>query len=102
MGVRERHRKGRIVLFFFFQQKTAYKMWRGLVGSEMWIRGSQLPRYPDDWPNTTPEALEAWPEKWKQTAKDEAAHPVVDHYGFVIGAEAAAYTHLTLPTTPYV
>eukprot|EP00831_Metopus_contortus_P033411 TRINITY_DN2678_c0_g1_i2.p1 TRINITY_DN2678_c0_g1~~TRINITY_DN2678_c0_g1_i2.p1 ORF type:complete len:109 (+),score=26.31 TRINITY_DN2678_c0_g1_i2:57-383(+) len=37
----ERFSKGPQFVFFFFKQKTAYEMQRGLVGSEMCIRDRQ-------------------------------------------------------------
>ena len=62
----------------FFKQKTAYEIGVRLVGSEMCIRDSI---------NTG---------TWSKKAMTEAKK-----VGFDV-LEAVSYTHLTLPTTPYV
>ncbi|CZR83220.1 hypothetical protein CDFC105_43920 [Clostridioides difficile] len=79
-------------VFFFFKQKTAYEIMPSLVGSEMCIRDRSKPLankvLGEDY-----EVLEEMKGKDLEGLEYEQLMPFV---------EAVSYTHLTLPTTPYV
>ncbi|CZR86803.1 hypothetical protein CDFC105_30470 [Clostridioides difficile] len=80
---------------FFFKQKTAYEMLRSLVGSEMCIRDS----------------LDTSKSKVLKSAEAFTLALALSLDGLAIGFGSGlvgvnyipvSYTHLTLPTTPYV
>ena len=62
----------------FFKQKTAYEIHERLVGSEMCIR-----------------------DRFKRTIKS-LEDSIAGYLQEAQNIEAVSYTHLTLPTTPYV
>ena len=79
---------------FFFKQKTAYEMLRSLVGSEMCIRDSfdvvdRIGR------------LDIQGNRLSRQSFDENLHTTAQAQDQV-ERRPVSYTHLTLPTTPYV
>eukprot|EP00831_Metopus_contortus_P082917 TRINITY_DN9075_c0_g1_i1.p2 TRINITY_DN9075_c0_g1~~TRINITY_DN9075_c0_g1_i1.p2 ORF type:complete len:120 (+),score=41.58 TRINITY_DN9075_c0_g1_i1:115-474(+) len=85
------------VFFFFFKQKTAYEMQRGLVGSEMCIRDRYQRRVHGAFASSAAASLQLQSPKGSTLSKCEDQ----DHRkGFLQGRckHPVSYTHLTLPT----
>eukprot|EP00831_Metopus_contortus_P018239 TRINITY_DN17777_c0_g1_i2.p3 TRINITY_DN17777_c0_g1~~TRINITY_DN17777_c0_g1_i2.p3 ORF type:complete len:119 (+),score=42.83 TRINITY_DN17777_c0_g1_i2:96-452(+) len=95
------------MFFFFFKQKTAYEMQRGLVGSEMCIRDSLYCGLRHDNKNLTRYRLtEAQLLDFAKKAVNYGYKTIVlqggeDDYftaDKMISIITVSYTHLTLPT----
>ena len=100
--------KSKIRFKFFFKQKTAYEILSGLVGSEMCIRdrykGANLPKhhvidlYQNQLATKSSISLKTLEKVKGHLNKKDQVLFFINRRGFA----PVSYTHLTLPTTPYV